>query len=299
MGFSQELIIKNGVTPKDIILLQYIMDAQASVSMYHKSAEDNSPSYVWLTQEKILEDLPMFDISKNRLTHIMGELKKKELIETVNEPNLKGSRTFYRVSAKTLEMTAKYKEVKQPVEPSKTDCSEPSKTDSSYNTINTISNDIDNLLDNTNVLSDLENREVTNTLETNTQEETKTNVFSKFNHVRELCIKEIKKYSADQNLQNCLVKFLDMRIEKWKQSPKATLTVQSFKSYLKKLDTMDYKIEVVNQSTRNEWNTFYEIKSTYGKPTKSYNENVSSEQYTQDEKKEIEKWRKDNNVPVF
>lgn len=297
MGFSQELLIKYDVKPREMIILQYIMDAQTSTKMYHKSLDDNTPSYVWLTRDKILEDLPMLDVCKKRLSNIMIELKTKGLIETFNEPNLKGSKTFYRVSEKTLEMTAKDRDI----DSTKTVTPESTKTVTPYSTINTyISSklDIQDNLDNIYILSDLENREE-NSLENNTnKQDTKTNGFSKYDYVRELCKKEIEKYTRDPDLRDSLVKFLDMRIEKWKTSPKATMTVQSFKSYLKRLDTLDYKIEVVDQSTRNEWNTFYEIKPVHGKP-KTYNENITSDHYTEDEMREIKKWEEKNNVPSF
>ena len=307
MGFSQELIIKNNVTPREMIILQYIMDAQASIKMYHKSSEDNTPSYVWLTRDKILEDLPILDVSKERLTHIMMELKTKGLIESINEPSIiGGSKTFYRVSEKTLEMVTRTKDTGK----SKTDRLESSETDEPYlsetdapdisiNTYNTIRRDIGG--DNPNGLSDFANRrgELNNSyLDSQDTKTHNNNTFSKYECIREKCKKEIGAYTTDSKLQESLIKFLDMRIEKWKTSPKATLTLQSFKGYLKKLDTLDFKLEVVNQSTRNEWNTFYEVKPIYGKP-KAYNAGVKSVAYTEQEKEEIEKWRKDNNVPSF
>ena len=304
MGFSQELIIKNNVTPREMIILQYIMDAQASIKMYHKPSEDNTPSYVWLTRDKILEDLPILDVSKERLSHIMLELKTKGLIESINEPSIVGgSKTFYRVSEKTLEMVTRTKDTGK----SKTDRPELSETDKPYmsetdtpdisiNTYNTIRKDIGG--DNPNGLSDFANRRELNNNSLDIPDTKTHNTFSKYEYVREICKKEIGAYTTDSKLQDSLTKFLDMRIEKWKTSPKATLTLQSFKGYLKKLDTLDFKLEVVNQSTRNEWNTFYEVKPIYGKP-KAYNAGVKSVANTEQEKKNIEKWRKDNNVPSF
>lgn len=298
MGFSQELIIKYKVTPKDMIILQYIVDAQASTKMYHKVSEDSLGSYVWLTRDKILEDLPMLDISKERLSHMMMEIKAKGLIETISEPNLKGSKTFYRVSEKTLEMMSENKHI----EVSKVDIAEMSEVDTSYSTINTISNDIDSTINsNTNVLhtatqcteSDLNNSEYfSDTKQIIPKKE------YKYESVSKACKKVIKEYTNDERLQKKLKDYLDMRINMWVERPNMALTVTRFRALLKTLNAFDNKIDVINQSIEKQWATFYAVKSK-GISSKPYEANVSCVSYTKDEMKDIEKWRKDNNVPTF
>ena len=312
MGFSQEKTLAYGLTLDDLCILQYIMDAQASPKMYKHLDEATNTSYAWISHKKLLEDLPIINITEGTLRNKLAELRKKELIISITIANTKlnGSKTFYAITDKVYDLI--YQQKKDINKTSEEDdrchsemtsrCHFKMTSDSPINTDISSKLDIQDIGgDNPNGLSDFANRrgELNNSyLDSQDTKTHNNNTFSKYECIREKCKKEIGAYTTDSKLQESLIKFLDMRIEKWKTSPKATLTLQSFKGYLKKLDTLDFKLEVVNQSTRNEWNTFYEVKPIYGKP-KAYNAGVKSVAYTEQEKEEIEKWRKDNNVPSF
>ena len=293
MGFQQEKLIEYGLDLSDVCILKYIIDAQSSPLKHHSEiVDDEVINYVWITRNKLINDLPVLNITEKTLTGILTTLRKKELISsvTLTNQNVKGTQTYYRITEKTYEMM-----YDRPLLKNEQWYDRPLlKNEQSNNIINNnISKDIfDNTLVNTNVLTDLRNREIILDNNTNTKQ------FNKYDYVRELCKKEIENYTQDEKLKESLCKFLDMRVETWKETPKSTLSLTKFKAYLKKLDTLDYKLEVVIQSTRNRWNTFYEVKSIYGKP-KKYDKNVSSETFNATDIEEIEKWRKENNVQVF
>ena len=101
LGFSQPALIENNIQCDltDLVLLNYIMYAQANPKMLHTMDENNIP-HVWLSHKKILEDLPILNISAGTLKNRIVSLKEKEYISSVVRAHGKGrgSMAFYAVS---------------------------------------------------------------------------------------------------------------------------------------------------------------------------------------------------------
>lgn len=60
--------------------------------------------YAWITRDEILQNVKFLNISKSRLSHILGDLKKKGFVEYIAEPEIDGSKTYYRLTDKTYKV---------------------------------------------------------------------------------------------------------------------------------------------------------------------------------------------------
>ena len=110
LGFSQEKIIaydKAGLKCDltDLLLLNYIVYAQANPKMKHILDENDNPC-VWLYHEYILNELPILNISEGTLKNRLTKLRKMELItsKTVANEDSQGSRTYYRITSLLYDM---------------------------------------------------------------------------------------------------------------------------------------------------------------------------------------------------
>ena len=99
-GFSQQDIIESyeNITVSDLLILDYIYNAAASPTMEHYV--DNEDIYVWLSHKKILEDLPILNISESRLKYRLSSLVNTGLLKTYHTciPGMRGSKTFYCIT---------------------------------------------------------------------------------------------------------------------------------------------------------------------------------------------------------
>lgn len=93
--FSQEKVMKTDLDLQDLLLLHYILIANAEPKMVHATF-DNS-EYVWLSHDKIIEDIPILRISKDGLQFRLRKLRKNGYIDskTVSQHG-KGSMSYYR-----------------------------------------------------------------------------------------------------------------------------------------------------------------------------------------------------------
>lgn len=298
IGFAQEKLIEYNLNLTETLILKYIIDSLASPMQKYveKVNDDTEIYYVWITRNKLLEDLPILDISETRLAHIFVELRKKDMIKsvTIANQNINGSKTYFTVTPKVYNMLY--------ARCAKNDIYPCAKNDTSYISIS-ISKDIDNTINsNTNVLLQPATQSAEPVL--NNDEclsDTKQIIPKKdykFESVSKACKKVIQEYTNDEKLQKKLEEYLDMRINMWVERPSMALTANRFRSLLKTLNAFDNKIDVINQSIEKHWATFYAVKSK-GISSKPYEANISCVSYTKDEMKDIEKWRKDNNVPTF
>ena len=105
LGFNQTNAIELGLNTDDLLILDYIIRANGNPTMYHIS-EDNI-SYVWLSHTKIHEDLPILNMAESTLKNRLVTLKKLGLIESKQFQDIgkRGSKTYYTVTEKTIEMT--------------------------------------------------------------------------------------------------------------------------------------------------------------------------------------------------
>lgn len=101
LGFNQKLVIKyNDIDVMDLLLLDYIYNAIASPSMAH-IVEDNV-CYVWLQHSKIHSDLPILQISEERLKKRIKKLVDLQLLQSkqIFNSKLRGSRAYYAITKK-------------------------------------------------------------------------------------------------------------------------------------------------------------------------------------------------------
>ncbi len=114
LGFNQEAICKLSIVKidkdnnehivkldvEDLILLNYIEQAQARPSMTHYAK--NNIAFVWLMHSKILEDLPILDVKESMLKKRLQKLEEFELIQTftLSSGRGNGSKTFYAITEK-------------------------------------------------------------------------------------------------------------------------------------------------------------------------------------------------------
>jgi DNA-binding PadR family transcriptional regulator len=104
LGFKQSEAVKLGLSLDDLLLLDYIIVANGTPSMFH--VVDNEVSYVWLSHDKLSEDLPILNISEGTLRNKLAKLKADGYITSisVNNKSGRGSRTYYSVTDKTMSL---------------------------------------------------------------------------------------------------------------------------------------------------------------------------------------------------
>lgn len=104
MGFNQREVVNSDLTLDELLLLDYIIVANGTPSMYH--VVDDEKSYVWLSHSKLNEDLPILRISDGTLKNKLSKLKSRGYIcsITLNNKSGKGSRTYYSVTDLTTSL---------------------------------------------------------------------------------------------------------------------------------------------------------------------------------------------------
>ena len=104
LGFKQSEAVKLGLSLDDLLLLDYIITANGTPSMFH--VVDKEVSYVWLSHDKLSEDLPILNISEGTLRNKLAKLKADDYITSisVNNKSGRGSRTYYSVTDKTMSL---------------------------------------------------------------------------------------------------------------------------------------------------------------------------------------------------
>ena len=100
MGFNQSKIIELNLNLKEVLLLNYVIDAIASPTMEHKV--QNDVAYVWLKHDRILKDLPILSISERSLIEYLNKLKDLGLLDVfvVHLESGRGSKSYYSITEK-------------------------------------------------------------------------------------------------------------------------------------------------------------------------------------------------------
>ena len=233
LGFNQKKAVEYGLELRDLLLLDYIINAVASPSMEHYIDDDNN-TYVWLNHSKVLEDLPILDISDDRFKRVLKRLVDLELIQSVQRhiEGRRGSKAFYGITIKCEELKNDYVLKTTP----NSDVSRV-KNNTSDNKLTSIDNNTNNI----NIIS---------------RKPTKRN-----KNLYEKCIDYINEYTNNAKLYNVLSTYVKFRLE-IKDKP---LYANQFKGMLNKLNTLadnsDDMIKIVQQSLDNAWLSFYPLKS--------------------------------------
>ena len=244
LGFSQEKIIaydKAGLKCDltDLLLLNYIVYAQANPKMKHILDENDNPC-VWLYHEYILNELPILNISEGTLKNRLTKLRKMELItsKTVANEDSQGSRTYYRITSLLYDMlfesTSFLNDVLEESSHFKMTSNTKVKNDTKVN------NNSKELLENPK-------------FEFGRQKPKKENLYSK-------CVSLISAKTDSCELRQLLVSWLDMVLEKYKAKGRQ-LYVNAFKgklNMLDKYDDEDWK-EIIEYNLQKGYEGFYPI----------------------------------------
>ena len=252
LGFNQKQSVELGLDMTDLLLLEYIQKANGTPTMSH--IVEDEISYVWVSHEKIHEDLPIINISEGTLKNRLSTLKEKGLIQLIQIGNKsrRGSKSYYSITELT---TSLQNDVENEDERPRH-----SKMTSNNKLINISTNvDIDN-----NISKDI-------LLQPNMDDNISDKLYDKpepkkkRKNLYEKCVDAINEYTDDLELQDLLVTYLKMRLEV-KDKP---LYYNMWRGQLNKLFSLSNKLDdlcnIVQQSIDKGWLSFYEIKSFNGK----------------------------------
>ena len=152
LNFNQQAVIdlNENIDMEDLLLLDYVYNAIASPSMLH--IVEDGIAYVWLQHDKILQDLPILNISKDRLKRRIKKLVDIQLLKTkqIYDTGIRGSKAYYSITSECEGL--RYTGVKnntwseEQVLKTTPDSTETGvKNNTSYSKLNLISKDISNI----------------------------------------------------------------------------------------------------------------------------------------------------------
>ena len=278
LGFNQEKIVsysKDGLRCDltDLLLLNYIVYAQANPKMKHIMDENDNPC-VWLYHEHILNELPILNISEGTLKNRLTKLRKMELItsKTVANENSQGSRTYYRITSLLYDMLFETTSLKNDVLEESRHSKMTSDTLTNNNTKVNIKNNSKELLQKSN-------------FEFGKSKPKKDNLFTK-------CVTLIDSYDFSNwgNIRKLLIEYLQFRISV-KEKP---LYTNMWKGMLNKLvemcDNDIYMYEsIIKQSIERGYLSFYPISSSSKNDlqSKPWEKGVRCDTYTEEELEEL------------
>lgn len=253
LNFNQSKAVENNLKVDDLLLLQYIMQANAEPCMLH-ILDENETCYVWLNHAKIQEDLPILGITEGTLKNKLSKLKTSGFInsKSIANKSARGTRTYYCITEKTMsllndmEMTMSFSSDMKP-RPCHSLVTSNNKlnNDNKLNTV--ISRDI------TEQSSSSDTSEVN--LEFGKSKTEKLNLYQQ-------CLAMINDYTEDNNIKKLLVEYLNLLLEKSKLEHKPVYANQ-FKGMLKKLSDLianknNGKIEdIISQSIAKGYVSFF------------------------------------------
>lgn len=223
-GFSQNMAITYNLNLDDLLLLQYIMQANSEPGMFH-ILDENETCYVWLSHTKIQEDLPILGITEGTLKNKISKLKTSGFInsKSVANKSARGTRTYYCITEKTISLLndmEKTTSFSSDVKPGPRHS-----LMTSYNKLNN-----DNKL-NTDISKDISDSECSSdTFQFGKPKQTKPNLYQQ-------CLAIINDYTEDNNIQKMLIEYLDLLLEKSKVEHKP-LYANQFKGMLKHLNDL-------------------------------------------------------------
>lgn len=294
LGFSQELALEYKLDVTDLLLLKQISYSQSNPKTYKYLNEATNNAEAWISHAKLLEDLPILNITEGTLKNRLTELRKKELIVSTQKPNpnLNGTKTFYAITEKTHEMI--YKDEEDRGHFKMTSRGHVKMT--SDNTSNTnISNKLAILDNNKTISKDIvEETSNSNELFSTKDKNTKTmNILSKEKTKKknkyEQCLDIIEEYTNNETLKQTLTLYMKFRLEK----RDATFYVNQWKGMLNKLDNLasdlDTQIKIVEQSIDRGYLGFFPLAQYNKQPQKRFiddqvtikveNEDIANERF--------------------
>lgn len=93
-SYSQEVAVKLGLTLPDLLILQWMADFfPTSKVVKHKVG---NKIYFWVNYEKLLKDLPILNVSKDRIYRWLKSLTDSRVLEHYTLRNQDGTFSLYR-----------------------------------------------------------------------------------------------------------------------------------------------------------------------------------------------------------
>jgi molecular chaperone GrpE (heat shock protein) len=102
LGFNQEKVIEAELDMTDLMILDYIIQANGDPSMEH--IVKDGVAYVWIYHDKFLQDYPILPMSDGTFRNRLSELKQRGFILSSTERLIKGSKSYYSVSELTMSL---------------------------------------------------------------------------------------------------------------------------------------------------------------------------------------------------
>lgn len=261
LGFNQQMAVEMGLSVNDLLLLQYIMQANGTPDMKH-IVDDFETSYVWLSHAKISEDLPILNYTEGSLKNKLSELKQKGLITSIKvSQTTGGSKVYYSVTKLTTSFIG--------------DVGRHTEVTSNNNTLNNKINN--NTLSKDNVLR--ESLPDNDYLETENEKPKKKNLYQK-------CLDMIYEFTNDAKLTELLIQYLNLLLEKSKNEGRQ-LYANQFKGMLNKLDTIctdGHYGECVQQSIQKGYIGFFPVNNYSSKVQNYVPDTNKAQQYHAGEK---------------
>lgn len=300
--FNQEKLLslqteENKITAADVLILHSVVNSVCSVKM--QTIFEDGKVYVWIDHSHLIEALPILNINTKRLSTLFKKYKTLGLIETKTIANhkLKGSKSFVALSDKLVDCLSDSlkKSHQQRIDQYSKMRSETQavlKNEKSDNTLN--SNNIELSKDNSNN-SKSPKKDTSFLGSVGKSKSTKKITYKD-------CIDSIVSFTDDEKLREALVDYFNLRLSMMKDKP---MRLVQWKTMLETLKVVHSKssadvtmIDIVRRSIERGYSTFYPI-SNYSQGFKSssydirkdkpWEKGVTSETYTEEEKREIDR----------
>lgn len=248
LGFNQSKAVELGLTVSDLLLLQYIMYANGEPTMKH--IVEDEVAYVWLQHQKVMEDLPILNISEGTLRNKLSQFRNDGLIKSKTIANCggRGSRTYYTVTEITMSLI---NDMEKTTSHKNDTVSEPCHSEVTSN----IELDTDIKLES--ISKDISKpakpflgsgRPKTPAKKVAEEKPKKPSLYDK-------CVAEIYAFTKNVELQECLLKYLPIRLA---MKDKPIYGLNQWTGMLNKLASMRDPIAVVKTSTERGWASFYD-----------------------------------------
>lgn len=263
LGFNQEKIAQTVLDITDVVLLQYIIRANGNPTMNHITVD--GISYVWLSHKKIHEDLPILRLAESTLRNKLSALKQDGWIISHTHRGSSGSKTYYSVSIKTMELT----HTEEPCTAESTSpCTAESTSDNKL---------IDNKLIDISTKVEMSQAKPghRHLITVDTPDTVKTSSPKKKSLYAQ-CMDRIESFTEDDKTKQLLTTYLRVRLD-MKEYPLYPNQWKGYMDALKDLvDNGQDVYEVIQQSINRGYKGFFEVKK-YNRQTRGQDKSVFSE----------------------
>lgn len=254
LGFNQSKAVGLGLTVSDLLLLQYIMYANGEPTMKH--IVEDEVAYVWLQHQKVMEDLPILNISEGTLRNKLSQFRSAGLIKSITVANCngRGSRTYYTITELTMSLindtvTTTSSENDMVSRPHHAEMTSNIELNTNKK-LNSISKDISEPAN-----SFLGSAKSKTTAKKSAEDKPKKpSLYDK-------CVAEIYAFTKNVELQDCLLKYLPIRLA---MKDKPIYGLNQWTGMLNKLADMSNPVAVVNTSIERGWASFFDGSTNAG-----------------------------------